>query len=138
MAKIGLSFSRCVLDLVEGRVNIDDVLVIVARTNFDPNNDDHWKNIWDGYRFSRNAEWWEYDTPEHEKMFRDMSLELWHRGLLHQPRNFGAYVRKMPYYWLETVLPSEELENSPMAKQAWENFQVIAGLANVTLDKNAQ
>ena len=31
--KIGLSYSRCVRDIVEGRVDIDDVLVIIARTD---------------------------------------------------------------------------------------------------------
>ena len=35
--KIGLSYSRCVLDIVEERVDINDVLVIIARTKFDPN-----------------------------------------------------------------------------------------------------
>jgi hypothetical protein len=38
--KIGLSYSRCVLDIIEGRVNIDDVLVLITRTNFDPNVDE--------------------------------------------------------------------------------------------------
>ena len=32
--KIGLSYSRCILDIVEGRVDINDVLVVIARTNF--------------------------------------------------------------------------------------------------------
>ena len=40
--RIGLSFSRCVLDIVEGRVDIDDVLVVIARTDFDPHNDSQW------------------------------------------------------------------------------------------------
>jgi hypothetical protein len=34
--KIGFSYSRCVRDIVEGDVNIDDVLIIIARTNFQP------------------------------------------------------------------------------------------------------
>ena len=47
--KIGLSYSRCVLDIVEGRVDIEDVLVVVARTNFDPTDDTQWTGIWQGY-----------------------------------------------------------------------------------------
>ena len=39
---IGLSYSRCVLDIVEERVDVDDVLVIIARTDFDPRNNDQW------------------------------------------------------------------------------------------------
>jgi hypothetical protein len=36
---------------------------------------------------------------------------------------------------LEAVLPSSELEKNVAAKDAWDNFQVIAGLTNVKLDK---
>lgn len=41
--KVGLSFSRCIRDIVEARVEFDDVLVIVSRTDFDPHNDRHWE-----------------------------------------------------------------------------------------------
>jgi hypothetical protein len=34
--KIGLSYSRCVRDIVDGRVDIADVLVLITRTDFDP------------------------------------------------------------------------------------------------------
>ena len=47
--KIGLSYSRCVLDIVDGTVDIDDVLLIIARTDFDPHDDEQWKGIWEGY-----------------------------------------------------------------------------------------
>ena len=40
--KIGLSYSRCVRDIVEGKVDMADVLVIIARTDFDPHNDEQW------------------------------------------------------------------------------------------------
>ena len=43
--KIGLSYSRCVRDIVEGKVDIADVLVIIARTDFDPNNDEQWQDV---------------------------------------------------------------------------------------------
>ena len=36
-------------DIYEGTVDIQDVLVIVARTDFDPDNDGHWSSIWKGY-----------------------------------------------------------------------------------------
>jgi hypothetical protein len=43
--KIGLSFSRCLRDIVDGKVDIDDVMVIIARTDFDPRVDVEWKDI---------------------------------------------------------------------------------------------
>jgi len=35
----------------------------------------------------------------------------------------------LPYYWLEASLPKEELESRPAVKEAWERFQIIAGLS---------
>lgn len=140
--KIGLSYSRCLLDIVEGRVNPDDVLVIIARTNFDPTDDESWKGIWQGYCTGgwTQAEWndYDYDNKDHEDKFRSVSIMMWEDGKIHQPRKFGAYAIRRPGVWLETFLPSEELEKNPAAKTAWEQFQVVAGLSGVSLDKKYQ
>jgi len=129
--KVGLSFSRCVRDIYEGKVDIEDVLVIISRTDFDPNIDNQWENIWLGYM---DTEW--RNIPESdEKRVRSISLDLYDSGRLHQPRKFGARPMRRPEIWLETVLPSIELEKNPVAKAAWDKFQTIAGLTNTTLDK---
>jgi hypothetical protein len=130
--KIGLSYSRCIRDIVDGIVDIEDVLVIISRTDFDPTNDEQWKNIWNGYHW-QNPEWGDY-ADEDEGKFREVTLELYTDGKLHQPRKFGAYPRRRPEIWLEAVLPSSELEKVPAAKAAWNKFQTIAGLSNVELD----
>lgn len=136
--KVGLSYSRCIRDIVEGKVDIEDVLIIIARTDFDPHDDKQWQNIWQGYGGGRtagslwsNSEWSSYG-PEEEDRFRSVSIELWEQGKLHQPRKFGAHPRRMPYYWLETFLPDGELDRNPAAKKAFEKFQIIAGLVNST------
>lgn len=142
--KIGLSYSRCVRDIVDGKVDFDDVLVIIARTDFDPHDDAQWKGIWLGYGGGMeeidplrmaltgiNPEWAGY-TNENE--FRNISILLMEQGKFHQPRQFGAYPSRRPEIWLEAVLPSEELENNPAAKAAWEKFQSVAFLTNVKLD----
>jgi hypothetical protein len=132
--KVGLSFSRCVRDIVDGTVDINDVLVVISRTDFDPNNDTQWKSIWNGYRWS-NPEWAGY-PDEDEDRFRSVSIELWESGKFHQPRKFGAHPERRPEFWLETVLVSEEIESNPAVKAAWDNFQVVAGLTNTKLDKD--
>ena len=141
--KIGLSFSRCMLDIYKGDIDSHDVLVIIARTDFDPHDNDQWYGIWTGYggggHFGNgmsNPEWMSIPEEDQEK-FRHMITEMYDAGLIHQPRKFGAWPRRMPYYWLETVLPSSELEHNQAAKKAWDNFQTIAGLTNVNLDKEA-
>jgi hypothetical protein len=138
--KIGLSYSRCVRDIVDGTVDIDNVLLIIARTNFDPHNDEQWSGIWKGYGGGQtfgnpysNPEWINY-LAEDEDRFRSVSIELWETGRLHQPRKFGVHPRRLPYYWMETTLPSEELDRFPAVKSAWDQFQIVAGLAGVKLD----
>ena len=145
--KIGLSYSRCVKDIVDGKVDIADVLVIIARTDFDPHDADQWQSIWQGYAGGSDAnlmrgffggtnpEWSGYGD-EDEDLFRSVSIELWETGKLHQPRKFNAHPKRRPEIWLEAVLPSEELEKNPAAKLAWDKFQTVAGLTNVNLDKD--
>jgi hypothetical protein len=142
--KIGLSYSRCIRDIVDGVVDINDVLVVIARTDFDPHNDAQWKGIWEGYGGGQqfgspfsNPEWINYPA-EDESKFRQVTMDLWKQGKFHQPRKFGARPQRRSEFWLETCLPSSELERNPAAKIAWDNFQVIAGLTNVTLDKDYQ
>ena len=139
--KIGLSYSRCILDIVEKRVDIEDVLVVVARTNFDPNDNEQWTGIWEGYTMGglSNPEWanWAHVEGAEEK-FRDVTLQLWNHGKFHQPRKFGARPQRRTEFWLETCLPNDELERNPMAKQAWDKFQTVAGLTGVKLDKEYQ
>ena len=132
--RVGLSYSRCVRDIVDGKVDINDVLVVIARTSFDPNVDAQWKSIWEGYRWN-NPEWAGY-PDEDEDRFRSVSIELWESGKFHQPRQFGAFPQRRPEFWLETVLVSEEIETNPAVKTAWDNFQVVAGLTNTKLDKD--
>jgi hypothetical protein len=145
--KIGLSFSRCIRDIVDGVVDIDDVLVVIARTDFDPHDADQWAGIWEGYGGGTNGhslrgmfggsnpEWAGY-TDEQEDLFRSVSIELWETGKFHQPRKFGAHPSRRPEIWLEAVLPNSELLANPAAKAAWDKFQMIAGLTNVTLDES--
>ena len=140
--KIGLSYSRCILDIVEGRVDIEDVLVLITRTNFDPRDDGQWQGIWEGYTMGglSNPEWTDYDlhNKEHEDKFRSVSCMLYEDGKMHQPRKFGAHPRRRPEIWLEAVLPNSELKNNPTAKLAWEKFQTIASLSGVDLNDKYQ
>lgn len=132
--KVGLSFSRCLRDLVEGRVDFNEILVIIARTDFNPHDDEHWKNIWDGYRYGglSNAEWAdaEDDTgvTNAEEIYRNVAIQLYDNGKLHQPRQFkGYHPPRMPYYWLDCSVPPNE--RTPAAQKAWEQYQIISGLS---------
>ena len=134
--RVGLSYSRCVRDIVDGKVHIDDILVVISRTNFDPRDDNAWRGIWLGYRsglMGSHPEWRGY-PDEDEQKFRDVTLDLLYYGKFHQPRQFGAHPKRLPYYWLDVTVPVEELENNPAAKIAWERFVTLAGLGGTNLD----
>ena len=129
--KLGLSFSRCMRDLIDEKVMYDDVLVIIGRSDFDPHNDNHWNSIWYGYTqggFS-HPEWRGYEDRNDE--FRRLAARLYDGGKLHQPRQYklGNPVR-LPYYWLDLVVPVEDLEELPAVKQAWEHYQIVANLCS--------
>ena len=137
--KIGLSYSRCIRDIVDGKVDINDVLVLITRTDFDPHDDEQWAGIWTGYGGGQtfgspfsNPEWMDYPV-EDEAKFRDVSIKLYDSGKMHQPRKFGARPHRLPYYWLETVVSDEDLERSPVVKDAWDKFQIVSGLRGTTL-----
>ncbi|MDA9373973.1 hypothetical protein N9R43_01190 [bacterium] len=127
--KIGLSFSRCVRDIFEGIVKFDDVLVIVTRTDVDPHNDNHWNALWEGYTQGGFAhpEWSDHKGSNDD--FRKLAMRLYDNGKIHQPRQFklGNPVR-LPYYWLDLVVPVDDLEELPALKAVWEQYQILAGL----------
>ena len=125
--KVGLSLSRCVRDVVEARVLYEDILCIIARTDFDPHDDDHWNQIWDGYNYGgmSNPEW--AGNTEGEEVYRNVVTKLYDGGKIHQPRRFGTHPPRLPYYWLDCVV--SENERSPAAQKAWEQYQIISGLS---------
>lgn len=128
--KVGLSLSRCMLDIIEERVDYNDVIVIVTRTDFDPRNDEHWDSIWKGYTGAdfRSVIAWDKHTDK-ENQFRELALRLYNDGKLHQPRQFGAHPPRLPWYWLDTFAPEEEVAKNPAVKKAWENYKILAGLS---------
>jgi len=125
--KVGLSLSRCVRDVVEARVLYEDILCIIARTNFDPHNDAHWNQIWDGYNYGgmSNPEW--AGNTEGEEVYRNVVIQLYDGGKIHQPRQFGSHVPRLQYYWLDCVVPPNEM--TPSQQKAWDQYQTMCGLS---------
>lgn len=130
--KVGLSFSRCVRDIVQCRVAIQDVMVIIGGTDFDPNDDYHWAEIWDAYS---QGEWADYAYLG-EDHFRDIVLALYTSGRLHQWRRFVDRGQGRPgpgisadWTWLDTMVPPDQA--TPPVLDAWERYKVVAGLARI-------
>ena len=135
--KIGTSLSRCVRDIYEGKVDIYDVLVIIARTDVDPYNDAHWKSIWNGYAGgnSSGSMWsapeWSNIPAEDEDQIRGIIQQLHDSGKLHQPRQYGAHPPRMNHYWYDAILTPENLQDNTVAKDAWDTYKVAAKLSSM-------
>lgn len=132
--KIGTSLSRCVKDIYEDTVHIDEVLVVIARTDFDPEDDKQWTSIWEGYAGGNavgsiwsNPEWSSIPA-EDEQAVRAICINLKQRGKLHQPRQYGSHPPRMNHYWYDVMLTPENLETNVAAKKAWENYKLLAEL----------
>ena len=127
--KVGLSLSRCVRDIFEERVDYNDVLVIVSRTDFDPTNDKHWKPLWEGYLYGGLSDPVWQGLHDHEIEIREICKSLYENGKLHQPRQFGVANRfRADYVWLDTIVSDDDLEQNPAVKKAWEQYKILAGL----------
>jgi hypothetical protein len=131
--KIGFSFSRCVRDIAQGNVDINDVLIVISRTDLDPRDEEQWQSVWTGYRARQGwsaPEWIDFDDDQ-EDLLRDVAIELYESGRLHQPRQFDARLPRFPYTWLEATVISSDLEKNPAVKDAWNQFQTVAGLSGI-------
>ena len=114
--KIGLSFGRCIRDIVKGEVDINDVVVIVARTRMEDEFsmfDVVRQYSWDVLRGLDLAE-----CQVVAKALRDS-------GKLHQPRLMGAWPSNVPdsYVWMDLVPTAKDM--SPGVKDAWETYRML-------------
>ena len=130
--KVGTSLSRCARDIYEGKVDKHDVLVIVARTDVDPYNEIQWTSIWRGYG-GGGSSWedaWSSISAEDEQKLRDIILDLYDAGKIHQPRKFGAHPQRMTHHWYDVILSPTDLKNNPAAESAWEDYKIAAKLGS--------
>ena len=123
--KVGFSLGRCVKDIHSGKVNYNDVLVIISNTSFDPNKQDHWNGLWSGYS-TISTYWAEFSDQETE--IKKLCLRLFNEGKLHQPRKFGNPPHRNYPTWLNVCLTDDDHERNPSAKLAYEKYKTLAGL----------
>jgi len=133
--RVGTSLSRCVRDIYEGKVDYYEVLVVIARTDVDPEDDVQWKNIWKAYGGGQKlgSPWsnpeWNAIPAEDEQKVRDICITLKRTGKLHQPRQYGAHTARLDHYWYDVILSDDVVDSNPAAKKAWDNYKMIAGLS---------
>lgn len=114
---IGLSISKCVADMMEHKVNPDDVMLIIGGTDFRLENIDSMINVY------KNHIWYDYDRDK----IKQLLTQFYKEGRIHQPRQFGH--DPQPAYrghWYRVVLEPKDLSES--AQKAWDRFVILASL----------
>ena len=117
---IGLSISRCITDIMEQKINPDDVLLIIGRTDFYL---EHLDTLIDQYQTYR-GDWYDFDRND----LKGILTRLYTEGKIHQPRQFGAYPHSASRgkHWLRVMLEPQDLSES--AQKAWDRYVLLAGL----------
>lgn len=119
--KIGFSFGRCIRDIVNGAVDINDVVVIVARTHMETL--EHVVGVVDAYM----------DRPGYLLgLDRDacvnVATELWEQGKIHQPRMFGRNQNMVveKYMWMDLFPSVKDTDES--VTEAWTHYRAMLNL----------
>ena len=116
--KIGFSFGRCIRDIVEGRVALEDVAFIITATNM--RDREHMDNVLKMYmnepRYLRGLD---YDQC------LETARRLWDTNRLIQPRAQGLHRHAQPEnsVWVD-MFPTELSENEAV-KTAWEQYRFM-------------
>jgi hypothetical protein len=123
--RVGFSLGRCIRDIVNGTVDIDDVVVIVSGTRF--TTQDQLDGIVAEYMWREN-----YLQGLDEAECQGVASVLFREGKIHQPRNFGSYRSQMPEQcvWAD-LLPTGGHED-PMVQEAWQAYRGMLGLTGNT------
>jgi len=116
---IGFSISRCISDIMEDKVDPDDILLIIGRTYFDLDSIDQLIT-----EYQHMGPWYDYDKDK----LKNILTTLWKSGKIHQPRRFGVQPPSMPRskIWMRVILDQKDMPKP--AQDAWDKFIVLASL----------
>ena len=116
--KIGFSFGRCIRDIVNGDVSIDDVAFIITATNMGDR--EHMDNVLKMYMNEpRYLLGLDYDQC------LEIARQLWDTNRIIQPRAQGLHRHSQPEssVWID-MFPTELSENEAV-KKAWEAYRFM-------------
>jgi hypothetical protein len=122
--KIGQSLSRCVRDILEGNVEIEDVFVVISRTRIPTR--EGLRSVMEEYTYRNDVtSLYGHDI---EKIM-EVVYKLWDDGKLHQPRlspNGHSFSGLAQDVWLDiTPLPSF---HNPTVVEAYQHYDMLRKL----------
>lgn len=126
--KVGFSLGRCIRDIVNGAVDINDVVVIVAGTML--KNKEELELCLKHY-VDRN----DYLLGLDYDLCWEVAIELWDSGRIHQPRKLGFYRSQVPenYVWADLY---SSAHSNDMIDTAWKEYRTMISLIAENEDHN--
>lgn len=126
--KIGFSLGRCVRDIVNGEVSIDDVAFIIAATHI--NSVEQLDRVIEMYMYERG-----YLLDLDFEKCKEIARQLWDSSKILQPRREGMHRHMQPEnaIWVD-MYPSIPSENDAV-KKAWDAYRfMLHMIENVDTD----
>jgi hypothetical protein len=127
--KIGFSLGRCIRDIVNGTVDIDDVVVIVTGTRIET--EQALQEVVAEYMWRPD-----YCQGLSESECQGVASVLWKEGKFHQPRNFGAHPPRVYENAVWGDLVPTGGHDDPMVQEAWQAYRGMLGLTGNKPDKD--
>jgi hypothetical protein len=117
--KIGFSLGRCVRDIVNGDVDIEDVAFIIAATAI-RDGEEHLQGVISEY-MNHGDYLLDYDEDECQRVAK----ELWDSNRVLQPRLEGMHRHRQPEnaVWVD-MFPTSLTENDSV-RNAWEQYRFM-------------
>lgn len=116
--KIGFSFGRCIRDIVNEQLSIDDVAFIIAATAM--RDEESMLTVIEEYG-------WRQDYLEGLDIdkCKEVASQLWHTNRILQPRLQGIYRHRQPdnAVWVD-IFPTH-LSDSDAVKSSWEAYRFM-------------
>ena len=116
--KIGFSYGRCVRDIVNGEVSIDDVAFIIAATAI--RDVEQLGRVIDHYLLRE-----EYLYKLDKDKCHEVALELWNQNKILQPRLQGLHRHKQPADSIWVDIYATVSSDNETVKKAWDAYRFM-------------
>jgi len=126
--KIGFSLGRCVRDIVNDEVALDDVAFVIAATNI--HSEEQLAQVVEQYMYRD-----EYLYMLDEAKCQEVALQLWTSNRILQPRRQGMHRHKQPENAVWVDMFPTELSGNESVKKAWDAYRFMLHMVeNVDTD----
>jgi len=116
--KIGFSFGRCIRDIVNNDISVDDVAFVITATNIHTR--DQIENVIAMYMGEP-----EYLLGLDFEKCLEAAYSLWDTNRLIQPRRQGLHRHAQPESSVWVDMFPTELSNNESVKRAWDSYRFM-------------